>query len=77
MSSTSQDSLSPFQSHTVDHDISFSVAPFMPSKCVIYRYFQILKDPQYYSPVFIPSANSRVVRAPVSPQTEIDDLICS
>jgi len=79
MSSASQESFSTSQIHPADHDISFSVAPFMPPKSVIYRYFQILKDPQYYSPILITSANAGMAHAHVSPQThaKIDDRIFS
>ncbi len=69
MSSASHESFSPSQSHS-DHDITFSVTPFMPPKSVIYRYFQILKDPQYYCPILIKTVGATLSRAPVSPQTQ-------
>ena len=67
MSSASHESFLPSQSHP-GHDITFSVTLFMPRKCVIYRYFQILKDPQYYCPMLIKTADATLSRAPVSPQ---------
>jgi hypothetical protein len=69
MSSASHESFSSSQPH-MDHDITFSVTLFMPPKSVIYRYFQILKDPQYYCPMLIKTADAPLTRAPVSPQTQ-------
>jgi len=66
-SAANHESFSPSQS-LPEHDITFSVSPFMPPKSVIYRYFQILKDPQYYCPMLIKTANATLSRAPVSPQ---------
>jgi len=70
-SAANHESFSPSQS-LPEHDITFSVSPFMPPKSVIYRYFQILKDPQYYCPMLIKTVDATLSRTPVSPQTRSD-----
>ena len=77
MSSASHESFASIHPPLNDHQITFSVARFMPTKCVLYRYFQILKDPQSYCPMLIQTVNTPISRAHVSPHTEIDDRIFS